>query len=81
MVLANTAESQAAAVTAGQSHIQACWLTLLQAVEASQFAKMTNFAMLRNTMSKPLQGLVFKVESWGGGLVEGGGRLVSGQFR
>ena len=54
---------------------------MLQAIDAAQFNKVTQFTFVRNEVASPLKDLVFKVSSWGGGLVAGAGKLVGGQFR
>ncbi len=58
-----------------------CQLWGLQAVEASQFAKPTQFVMLQNYVPKSVSNVFFRVEAWGGGLERGtGGKVVSGMF-
>jgi hypothetical protein len=54
----------------------------LQAVEASQFAKLTKFAMLQNLSPRQAEDVFFRVESWGGGMEEASGsQLVNGAFK
>ncbi|GAB4822891.1 hypothetical protein N2152v2_009937 [Parachlorella kessleri] len=51
-----------------------------QAIDAAQHAQATQFMFLRNEVGAPTKDLVFKVSSWGGGLVAGAGKLVGGKF-
>ncbi|GAB4822905.1 hypothetical protein N2152v2_009951 [Parachlorella kessleri] len=55
---------------------------VFQALDSTQFAKPTTFAMLVNNVNRPVTNLNFKVESWGGGLTSAaGGKLIKGQFQ
>ena len=51
-----------------------------QAVEATQFARLTKFVLIQNEARVAAVGVVYRCEAWGGGLA-GAGQIVAGKFR
>jgi hypothetical protein len=59
-----------------------CGAPFVQAVEASQFDTVTNFHFVQNVSPEQAEDLFYRVESWGGGLVEQASTtLVNGRFK